>query len=68
MTIRHGRDGETLYVGHIRAPHGASIDDVADPPDGHQRVCSNDVTIDSRGLVYLADRQAGVDIVETSVY
>jgi len=27
-----------------------------------------DVTIDDRGLVYLADRQAGVDIVETSVY
>jgi hypothetical protein len=39
-----------------------------DPPDGFERVCSNDVTIDSRGLIYLADRQAGVDIIETSVY
>ena len=56
------------FTSAMCAPHGASIDDVADPPDGHQRVCSNDVTIDSRGLVYLADRQAGVDIVETSVY
>ena len=39
-----------------------------DPPDGRERVCSNDVTIDDRGLIYLADRQAGVDIIETSLF
>jgi hypothetical protein len=27
-------------------------------------VSSNDVTIDSRGLFYLVDRQRGIDIVE----
>jgi hypothetical protein len=38
-----------------------------DPPAGFDRVSSNDVTMDSRGLVYLVDRQRGVDIVQTSV-
>jgi hypothetical protein len=38
-----------------------------DPPQGFDRVSSNDVTIDARGLVYLVDRQRGVDIVQTSV-
>ncbi len=41
---------------------------VPDPPDGCERVCSNDVTIDDRGLIYLIDRQRGVDIIETSVW
>ena len=41
---------------------------IPDPPDGFERVCSNDVTIDDRGLIYLADRQAGADIIETSVF
>jgi hypothetical protein len=35
-----------------------------DPPQGFERVSSNDVTIDSRGLIYLVDRQRGVHIVE----
>jgi hypothetical protein len=35
-----------------------------DPPQGCERVSSNDVTIDSRGLIYLVDRQRGVHIVE----
>jgi hypothetical protein len=38
-----------------------------DAPQGFDRVSSNDVTIDSRGLVYLVDRQRGVDIVQTRV-
>ena len=38
-----------------------------DPPAGAQRASSNDVTIDDRGLVFLVDRQSGVDIIETSV-
>ncbi len=38
-----------------------------DPPDGCERASSNDVTIDDRGLIYLVDRQRGVDIIEASV-
>ena len=37
------------------------------PPRGFERVSSNDVTIDSRGLVYLVDRQRGIDIIQTGV-
>ena len=40
----------------------------ADPPDGHDHASSNDVTIDDRGLIYLIDRQRGVDIIETTVF
>lgn len=39
-----------------------------DPPAGFQLSSSNDVTIDKRGLIYLIDRQRGVDIIETSVW
>jgi hypothetical protein len=39
-----------------------------DAPEGFQLASSNDVTIDRRGLIYLIDRQRGVDIVETSVW
>jgi hypothetical protein len=35
------------------------------PPEG-ERVSSNDVTIDDRGLIYLVDRVRGVDIIETT--
>ncbi|MBX6321836.1 MAG: hypothetical protein IRY94_08415 [Rhodospirillaceae bacterium] len=38
-----------------------------DPPEGCALASSNDVTIDERGLVYLVDRQCGVDIIETPV-
>lgn len=38
-----------------------------DPPDGFELASSNDVTLDSRGLLYLIDRQRGVDIIETSI-
>ncbi len=39
----------------------------ADAPQGFDRASSNDVTLDARGLIYLIDRQRGVDIIETSV-
>ena len=35
---------------------------------GFERVSSNDVTTDSRGLLYLLDRQRGLDIIESPVY
>jgi hypothetical protein len=35
-----------------------------DPPAGCERVSSNDVTVDGRGIVYLTDRQRGVDLLE----
>jgi len=35
-----------------------------DVPAGYQRVSSNDVTMDERGIVYLLDRQQGLDIIE----
>jgi len=38
-----------------------------DTPKGADRASSNDVTIDERGLIYLVDRIAGIDIIETSV-
>ena len=39
-----------------------------DAPEGFPLASSNDVTIDRRGLVYLIDRQRGVDIVETTAW
>ncbi len=57
--------------------HGLRIVDISKPhaprevasfvppvPDGATRVCSNDVCYDSRGLMYLIDRQRGLHIVE----
>ncbi len=38
-----------------------------DPPPGCARASSNDVTVDDRGLIYLIDRQRGVDIIETDL-
>ena len=37
---------------------------VPDPPPGTDRVSSNDVTVDARGLIYLIDRRRGLTIVE----
>lgn len=37
-----------------------------DPPKGFDLLSSNDVTQDSRGLLYLIDRQRGLHIVESS--
>lgn len=35
-----------------------------DVPAGYERVSSNDVTLDPRGIAYLLDRQRGLDIIE----
>ena len=35
-----------------------------DPPEGCAQASSNDVTMDPSGLVYLLDRQRGLDIIE----
>jgi len=35
-----------------------------DAPAGAQRVCSNDVYVDHRGLIYLIDRNRGLSILE----
>jgi hypothetical protein len=37
---------------------------VPDLPQGQERVCSNDVYLDKRNLVYLLDRYRGLNIVE----
>jgi hypothetical protein len=57
--------------------HGLRVVDVADPhaprevahflpepPAGHARVCSNDVEVDGRGLLYVIDRGRGLHILE----
>lgn len=57
--------------------HGLRIVDIANPhaprevasfqppvPEGAQRVSSNDVTVDARGLLYLLDRTRGMHILE----
>ncbi|PZR65217.1 MAG: hypothetical protein DLM71_00140 [Chloroflexi bacterium] len=35
-----------------------------DVPPGSERVLSNDLTVDDRGLIYLLDRLRGLTIVE----
>lgn len=35
-----------------------------DVPSGLDRLSSNDVTVDSRGLIYLLDRRRGLSIIE----
>jgi hypothetical protein len=57
--------------------YGLRIVDVANPhaprevahylpdvPPGSKRVCSNDVSYDDRGLMYLIDRDRGLNILE----
>lgn len=39
-----------------------------EPPSGGDRVSSNDVTVDGRGLIYLVDRVRGLDIIETTLF
>ena len=39
-----------------------------EPAAGAGRPSSNDITTDSRGLIYLVDRVNGVDIIETSAF
>jgi hypothetical protein len=35
-----------------------------DPPPDCERASANDVTMDSRGLIYVTDRQRGVHVIE----
>lgn len=55
-----------LRIVDIAAPHAprevASF--LPDVPPGAERVCSNDVCYDARGLLYLIDRTRGLSIVE----
>jgi hypothetical protein len=55
-----------LRIIDVKNPH--SPREVAhfmpDVPQGSERVSSNDVTVDERGLIYLIDRLRGVTIVE----
>jgi hypothetical protein len=57
--------------------HGLRVVDIANPhaprevasylpsvPSGGRRVCSNDVFVDRRGLIYLIDRHRGLHILE----
>jgi hypothetical protein len=37
-----------------------------DVPPGLDRISSNDVTVDERGLLYLLDRRRGLTIIERS--
>jgi len=37
---------------------------IPEPIDGHPSPQSNDVDVDARGLIYLLDRNAGLDILE----
>lgn len=59
---------------------GLRLIDIADPfspievghfipevPTGYEMPSSNDVTLDDRGLIYLLDRNHGIDIIETDV-
>jgi hypothetical protein len=55
-----------LRIVDIASPHAprevASF--VPDVPAGADRVCSNDVFVDTRGLIYLIDRNRGLHILE----
>jgi hypothetical protein len=55
-----------LRIVDISRPHAPK--EVAhfrpDPPPGSERVQSNDVTVDERGLIYLLDRVRGLHILE----
>lgn len=57
---------EVAYVGNMRNPQ--AMKEVAyfvpDVPQGSDRVQSNDVTVDDRGLLYLLDRVRGLHILE----
>lgn len=55
-----------LRVIDISNPHGLreTAHFMPDIPAGSERVQSNDVTVDSRGLIYLLDRVRGLTILE----
>ena len=45
----------------------ARAEDLPDAAPGADRPSSNDVTVDDRGLIYLVDRVAGVDVIEANM-
>ena len=55
-----------LRIVDVKNPHAPR--EVAhfmpDVPEGTDRVSSNDLTVDDRGLIYLLDRRRGLTIVE----
>jgi hypothetical protein len=55
-----------LRIVDVKNPHAPR--EVAhfmpDVPEGTDRVSSNDLTLDDRGLIYLLDRRRGLTIVE----
>jgi hypothetical protein len=55
-----------LRIVDVRDPHAPRevAHYVPDPPAGTDRVQSNDVTVDDRGLIYLIDRRRGLTILE----
>ena len=55
-----------LRIVDIKNPHAPRevAHFVPDIPDGSERVASNDVTVDDRGLIYLLDRRRGLTILE----
>ena len=79
MTACH-QPVETIIGNEVAATwfaNGLRVIDIANPlsmkqaawwmpdvPAGAQRVCSNDVCYDARGLMYLIDRTRGLHIVE----
>ena len=55
-----------LRIVDISNPHAIREDThfMPDPPPGSDRVQSNDVTVDARGLIHVIDRLHGLTIVE----
>ncbi|HVY59810.1 MAG TPA: hypothetical protein VHA77_18305 [Xanthobacteraceae bacterium] len=58
--------GNGLRIIDISNPHRLTevAHYVPDVPSGAQRVCSNDVYVDSRGIIYLIDRNRGLWLLE----
>ena len=59
-------EGVSLRLVDIANPHAPrEVGHFLPPvPEGSSRVCSNDVCVDDRGLMYLVDRGRGVHILE----
>ena len=58
--------GNGLRIVDISNPHGLRevAHYVPDAPNGAERVCSNDIFVDQRGLLYLIDRNRGLWLLE----
>ena len=62
MRIAHVPDERGIAVDHdLPAPRTIEIPDL---PPGSERVQSNDVFVDGRGLIYLLDRVRGLNILD----